>query len=62
VYDPIGGLGTTGVIAIKLGQQAYLTKLRRVYFHNLMKYCRDAEEVVNTPALFDLRKYEMEEK
>ena len=57
VLDPFGGLGTVGTVAIELGRRAYLVELSRIYYQSLVRYCRDAEEKVQMPTLFDLRDF-----
>lgn len=56
VGEPFGGLGTTGVCAIKKGRKAFLTELNSEYARCSHIYLKDAERKLNTPTLFDLLK------
>jgi hypothetical protein len=60
ILDPFGGLGTTGKVAIEEGRRAHLIELSRIYYQSLVRYCKDAEEKVKTPTLFDMASLTME--
>src|SRR5690606_21317737 len=53
VLDPFGGLGSTGVEAIKAGRRAYLCELNESYWWQSVGYCRAAESEATAPSLFD---------
>lgn len=53
VFDPFGGLGTTGYIAIKMGRRAYLVELNEDYWRDSVGYLRAAESKATMPSLFD---------
>ncbi|MGN6491198.1 MAG: DNA methyltransferase [Agriterribacter sp.] len=54
VDDCFGGLGTTGVRAIKKKRKTKICELNNLYARNAFFYLRQAEENINTPTLFDL--------
>lgn len=62
VYDPFGGLGTTGVAAIRLGRRSFTTELNADYWRWSVKYLHDAEIKVSTPTLFDLLEAESKQE
>jgi DNA modification methylase len=53
VYDPFGGLGTTGYVALKLGRKGYVVELSAEYFRDAVGYLRLMEDKVTAPTLFD---------
>lgn len=53
VYDPFGGIGSTGVRAIKLQRKAVLTELNEFYWKESVQYLRATEYQMNIPTLFD---------
>ena len=54
ILDPFGGLGTTGVRAIKKGRKAYLCELNDVYAKCAAMYLRETEQKAEVPTLFDV--------
>lgn len=54
VDDCFGGLGTTGVRAIKKKRKTKIVELNGFYAKNGFFYLKQAEDSVNTPTLFDL--------
>lgn len=53
VADPFGGLGTTGVRALKKGRRALLTELNETYATCAATYLRETEAKNEVPTLFD---------
>lgn len=53
VLDPFGGLMTVPYMAILMNRRAYGIELSSDYFGFGVKYCREAEQRVLTPTLFD---------
>lgn len=53
VLDPFGGLGTVPYLSIKLDRRAYAIELNSEYFGSLVGYCKEMEEEVLSPTLFD---------
>ena len=54
VADPFGGIGTTGVVALRKGRKAILTELNDVYAKTAAMYLKETEIKNNLPTLFDL--------
>jgi len=54
VYDPFGGLCTTGVRAIKKGRKAILTELNDTYAKCGAIYMKETEYKAEIPTLFDV--------
>jgi DNA modification methylase len=54
ILDPFGGLGTTGVRAVKKGRKAILTELNDVYAKTAAMYLKETEYKVELPTLFDV--------
>lgn len=54
VLDPFGGLGTTGVRALKKGRRAYIIELNEVYAKCAATYLKETEYKNEIPTLFDL--------
>lgn len=53
VVEPFAGLFTVPNRAIKLGRRAWGCELNAEYFAAGVKYCREMEQEINTPSLFD---------
>jgi hypothetical protein len=54
IADPFGGLGTTGIRALKKGRRALLTELNDTYAKTAAMYLRETEIKVSLPTLFDV--------
>lgn len=54
VADPFGGIGTTGVIALRKGRKAILTELNDLYAKTAAMYLKETEMKNNLPTLFDV--------
>jgi DNA modification methylase len=54
VLDPFGGLGTTGVRALKKGRKAYIVELNETYAKAAGIYLKETEYKNEIPTLFDL--------
>lgn len=54
VADPFGGIGTTGVRAVKKGRRAFLTELNDTYAECAAFYLKETEIKANIPTLFDV--------
>jgi DNA modification methylase len=54
IADPFGGIGTTGVCAVKKGRRAFLTELNDVYANCGATYLKESEYKNTLPTLFDL--------
>ncbi len=54
IADPFGGLGTTGVRALKKKRRAFLTELNDTYAKCAVGYLRETEYKNSIPTLFDL--------
>lgn len=54
VLDPFGGLGTTGVRALKKGRRAYIIELNETYAKSAGMYLKETEYKNEIPTLFDL--------
>lgn len=54
VADPFGGIGTTGVCALKKGRKTILTELNDVYAKTAAMYLKETEMKNNLPTLFDV--------
>jgi len=53
ILDPFGGLGTTGVRALKKGRKAYIIELNETYFKCAGMYLKETEMKNEIPTLFD---------
>jgi DNA modification methylase len=53
VLDPFGGLGTTGVRALKKGRRAYIIELNEAYAKCAGLYLKETEYKNQIPTLFD---------
>lgn len=58
VADPFGGIGTTGVRAVKKGRKALITELNEVYASTAQFYLKETENRKEIPTLFDVLKEE----
>lgn len=54
ILDPFGGLGTTGVRAVKKGRRAYITELNDIYAKCAAVYLKETEYKAEVPTLFDV--------
>lgn len=54
IADPFGGIGTTGVRAIKKGRRALLTELNETYAKTAAGYLKETELKKSIPTLFDV--------
>jgi DNA modification methylase len=54
VYDPFSGLGSVPMRAVALGRYGMGSELAAGYFADSVMYCRQAEDKLNAPTLFDL--------
>jgi DNA modification methylase len=54
VLDPFGGLGTTGVRALKKGRKAYIIELNEPYAKCAATYLKETEYKNEIPTLFDV--------
>ena len=54
VADPFGGLGTTGVRALKKKRKAFMTELNDMYAECNSIYLRETEMKRELPTLFDV--------
>jgi DNA modification methylase len=54
VLDTFGGLGTTGVRALKKGRRAYIIELNELYAKCAATYLKETEYKNEIPTLFDL--------
>lgn len=54
IADPFGGIGTTGVCAIKKNRRAFLTELNDTYANCGATYLKESEYKNQLPTLFDL--------
>lgn len=53
IYDPFGGLMTVPFRAIKAGRRGRAAELNPAYFFDGAAYCKQAEQEMSTPSLFD---------
>ena len=53
VYDPFGGLMTVPYVAIQNGRYGIGCELSADYFRDGVGYCKEAEESITAPTLFD---------
>lgn len=54
VLDPFGGIGSTGVVAVKHGRKAVLCELKPSYYRTAVENLRRAEEAAEAGTLFDM--------
>jgi hypothetical protein len=53
VFDPFGGIGSTGVEALRLGRKAKLIELKESYYNLALKYLRATELETGQMTLWD---------
>jgi DNA modification methylase len=54
VYDPFGGIGSSGYVAIEEGRRALLSELKESYWRQAVANLRRAEQLTTRATLFDL--------
>lgn len=54
IADPFGGIGTTGVCALKKGRKAIITELNDLYAKTAVMYMKETEVKNSLPTLFDV--------
>lgn len=59
VLDPFGGIGSTGVTAIKLGRRSVSVELKETYFRQAARSYGAAERAAASGTLFDYRQHNM---
>ena len=42
VYDPFGGIGSTGYMALKMGRKTVMSELKQSYYAQMVKNCENA--------------------
>ncbi len=52
VFDPYGGIGSTGVVALEMNRRAVICELKSVYFGQAVANLRAAKRTQST--IFDL--------
>lgn len=62
VYDPFNGIGSTTMMAVKMGRYGLGSELNEDYYRDSIGYCEDAEREVDSPTLFDFLENEDEVK
>jgi DNA modification methylase len=62
VYDPFNGIGSTTMMAVKMGRYGLGSELNEDYYRDSIGYCEDAEREVDSPTLFDFLENEGEVK
>lgn len=55
VFDPFGGIGSTGFVALSMGRRAALTELKSSYFAVAVKNLRNAKKQLSVLDLIDER-------
>ena len=53
IYDPFNGIGSTTMMAVKMGRYGIGSELNEGYWRDSIGYCQDAENEVKSPTLFD---------
>ena len=53
VFDPFAGIFTVPMMAVKMGRYGCGVELSELYFKDGVSYCRDAENEIESPTLFD---------
>lgn len=53
IFDPFGGIGSTGDVAIRMGRKALLIELKESYYKQAVKNLRAAEMSTRQTSLFD---------
>lgn len=54
IGEPFGGIGTTGVCALKKGRKAVITELNDLYAKTAAMYLKETEQKAKLPTLFDM--------
>ena len=54
ILDPFGGLFTVPYCAIKLGRIGWGIELNQEYFADGVRYCKEIQEKISAPTLFDI--------
>jgi len=62
VHDPFGGIGSTGVVAIKHGRKAVLSELKASYYRQLIRNLDNAVSERGALTLFDLEGADQEDR
>lgn len=62
VYDPFGGIGSSGVVAIKHGRKALMSELKESYFKQMVANCQAADDHSRIKTLFDFIPEEINEE
>ena len=52
VYDPFGGIGSSGYVALKMGRKAVVSELKDSYFNQMVLNCQRAVFDRNQTTLF----------
>lgn len=52
VYDPFGGIGSSGYVALKMGRKAVMSELKDSYFNQMVLNCQRAVFERNQTTLF----------
>ena len=52
VYDPFGGIGSTGYVALKNGRRTVMSELKESYFKQLVLNCHAAVDHSESLTLF----------
>jgi DNA modification methylase len=53
VFDPFGGIGTVAYKAIEMHRLGLMCELNNEYFGHAASYCKEIEQQVMAPTLFD---------
>lgn len=54
VFDPFGGIGSTGYVALEMGRRTVMSELKESYFKQMVLNCKSAENERQGLTLFDL--------
>lgn len=60
VFDPFAGIFTVPYLAVKMRRRGYGIELNRDYWADGVRYCRAAQQEIESPTLFDLLEGEQE--
>lgn len=52
VYDPFGGIGSTGYTALRMGRRTVMSELKDSYYRQMMLNCKEAEQYNGDAPLF----------
>lgn len=52
VYDPFGGIGSTGYVALKMGRNTVMSELKESYYRQMVLNCESAMNYSGDMALF----------